>query len=208
MGQWKARRRVEIAVAQEWLCYYCRCQLAGGTTFKPGQRTLARNSPTLEHIIPRSRKAKGEQAKLAVSCHSCNNDKGDMSEAEFLVRLPTIMDQRMAAKGFKRNARERVEAMLAGHARVEEIKKSKLPKVRYEKTTQTATFSLGEVLGPLVGGGQVGQPGAGGIGSSCQGLVVAVGAGDTAGRCMSDDHGRGDGSDGGGIREDLQGVAK
>jgi 5-methylcytosine-specific restriction endonuclease McrA len=61
--------RHRLAEAQNWRCCYCGIRMDGPTN--------APDSPTFEHIVPRSRGGADDETNLAVACLSCNNRRGN-----------------------------------------------------------------------------------------------------------------------------------
>ena len=60
-------------------CYFCK-----GTT------DMSREGPfhaTVDHLIPRAAKGRDHHTNWRLACFTCNNLKGDRSEAEFITEL-------------------------------------------------------------------------------------------------------------------------
>lgn len=72
MGKW-----YELAVKQNWRCYYCNVKLVA----KRGRP----DSATSDHRIPRARGGRDSLKNLVASCSHCNDLKADMTEDEFMA---------------------------------------------------------------------------------------------------------------------------
>ncbi len=99
--QRKKRRRAKrsrkelrefLFVEQQGICYLrisASCEVRGGEMHLGGG--TRGGFATLEHVIPRSRKAKGERSLLLLACSKCNQEKGSklplMHEIELAERL-------------------------------------------------------------------------------------------------------------------------
>lgn len=70
---------VKLFNLQGGLCAYCETPMDINTCNRP-------NSPTIEHILPKSRykKLAKEHFNLVCACRQCNNEKGDMPLVVFL----------------------------------------------------------------------------------------------------------------------------
>ena len=60
-------------------CYYCRTQMSAN-----GPRSTR---PTLDHKQPRSRMGPDTEENTAAACALCNEDKGNLTEAEYWAVL-------------------------------------------------------------------------------------------------------------------------
>ena len=129
-----------LCEAEGWLCYYCRREMT-----KDRKARLPGSTATLDHKIPTARGGSGRRGNLVAACHACNNAKGDLTEVEFRVKLPQILEERRGRKKVKQKKFEASEA-------VKTVGSRGLKSVTYA-TDQFATYSLAEILGPALKGG-------------------------------------------------------
>lgn len=74
-------------------CHYCGCSL-----LDDGNEDM---SPTIDHVVPRSRGGRNHKANKRIACKKCNNEKGDMTVAEyqeFVARMAMVMRFRASAE--------------------------------------------------------------------------------------------------------------
>jgi 5-methylcytosine-specific restriction endonuclease McrA len=62
-----------------------RCHFCKGTTTAQG--STGPFSPTVDHIIPLARRGPDHPSNWRLACLTCNQLKGNMSEAEFIAEL-------------------------------------------------------------------------------------------------------------------------
>lgn len=48
---------------------------------------LTWRNATIDHIVPKSKNGSDDSHNLAIACNRCNNDKDDLSEADFRMKL-------------------------------------------------------------------------------------------------------------------------
>jgi 5-methylcytosine-specific restriction endonuclease McrA len=70
MGTVRQKRRIRIAIRDEWTCSYCRTEL--------DERTLA-----VDHVHPRSKGGWHEEENLVACCKLCNSYKKDLVLEDF-----------------------------------------------------------------------------------------------------------------------------
>lgn len=77
---------VKLFNLQGGLCAYCQEPM-------DITKTNSSNSPTIDHILPKSRftKLSKEHFNLVCACRQCNNDKGDMPLVLFLGQNRKVM---------------------------------------------------------------------------------------------------------------------
>ena len=67
--------RTRLAEAQNWKCCFCGCYM----DHIPGKKT----SVTVEHVLPKSKGGTDDPSNLAASCHTCNNNRGNLDAGVF-----------------------------------------------------------------------------------------------------------------------------
>lgn len=78
-GLWRQITKDQIGSLAGYLCRYCgRKTKRNGHDEDPLQFTL-------DHMTPLSRGGRWNRANLACCCRECNNRKGDMTAAEFIM---------------------------------------------------------------------------------------------------------------------------
>lgn len=74
----KQSLRHRLIRTQRNLCHFCKRRMDAPASGKPREATL-------EHLVPRSIDGmRCEEANTVAACRTCNQAKGDLTEAEFL----------------------------------------------------------------------------------------------------------------------------
>lgn len=88
----RGRKRLAIYIADGWRCFYCHREMRDAAP-------NTANSPTLDHLLPRSAGGTNAADNLVMCCRSCNSTRGDMYLSDW-YRQPTRGDKRYASKQF------------------------------------------------------------------------------------------------------------
>ena len=110
---WTVRMR-RLLMRRDSRCIYCRRDLTGGRRGR---------SPTLEHVLPRSRGATNGPGNVARACHRCNKRKAD--RPLWAVRIAAVPGEGVLS--FPRNIGKRMRrAMNEGRSVMEEAERALL----------------------------------------------------------------------------------
>lgn len=85
------KRRILLAMRQEWRCHWC-CQMC-----REDQGWM--HTATLEHVVPRANGGPNEPWNLVMACHRCNGLRDRTPWEDFVIRARTLpADQRRLAE--------------------------------------------------------------------------------------------------------------
>lgn len=69
-AQNRLRMKISLAEQQNWKCCYC------GIVMEMNVSDQAANKATIEHILPRAHRGKGNIGNLVIACYPCNAKRG------------------------------------------------------------------------------------------------------------------------------------
>jgi 5-methylcytosine-specific restriction endonuclease McrA len=66
--------RSRLLTRQNGCCYFCKLRISV-------------RQATIDHLVPRAKGGKNRESNLAAACFKCNNEKGSLSVAEYMLVL-------------------------------------------------------------------------------------------------------------------------
>lgn len=82
----KKRVRLDLVIKQNSRCYWCSEYVA---------------SPTIDHLIPKSRGGTSAESNLALTCHSCNTRKSSRTPEEYIIQRLKEFEKFVKSQGFR-----------------------------------------------------------------------------------------------------------
>jgi len=98
----KVHLRTRLAEAQNWKCCFCGVEMM--------QHPKQRNSATIEHVTPRSQGGANSEENYAISCYTCNHNRGDLDWQIFMDRKHEVTQKEKNKR--QRDMEKRLEKWL------------------------------------------------------------------------------------------------